>query len=559
MYHIPRLQVIRVNDQVHRFSEIPANALSVSAPVIQHPEIPDEPAYKVKVLQSSPSPLPPTASNTPAASKVATPQSEPVPVDRILTVSEVTTIFLKSLIKSAEDFLGKKVQGAVITVPGWFEQAQKDALEKAANDADITVLQLLEEAGAAAVTTTSGPPPEGLSADRTQLLVDLGASALTVTLLSIRQGLAFSLATLSDHTVGGDAIDDRLIKHFAKEFTKKTKTPLTVCPASDAQDKRAEAKLRLALEHTKRTISASPGAATCSVESLKDGLDFTGTITRLRFDMEVRSVYDRVYEKVKELVSAAGLDLYDVDEIVYVGGSASLPGLDETLSQGFPESIVTPFTQGTVVGGGVGDPTTILARGCALQAKILAQLGEGTEEEREVKASFTHGHQYTQAKATSKTIGLLFPEEGAGSPLGGKWMPVVLKETPVPARRIVAFNVDLGESDEKKVGFEVWEAKEGVKIEKVKLPKLEDEEPVPEGEEEEEEEEEEVKEKTVEKENLLSSLSFAAQHATKKDGRWTTRLEVTVIVSETGALEVSTVELGASGKGEKQVVTVSAA
>ncbi|KAI0716152.1 actin-like ATPase domain-containing protein [Cerioporus squamosus] len=527
-----------------KFSEIPANQISVSAPVIQHPEIPDEPAYKVKVLQASPSPLPTTASNTPAASKTATPRSEPVPVDRVLTVSEVTTIFLKSLIKSAEDFLGKKVQGAVITVPGWFEQAQKDALEKAANDADITVLQLLEEAGAAAVTTTSGPQPEGLSADRTQLLVDLGASALSLSLLSIRQGLAFSLATLSDHSVGGDAIDDKLIKHFAKEFAKKTKVPLTVCPASDPQDKRAEAKLRLALEHTKRTISASPGAATCSVESLKDGFDFTGTITRLRFDMEVRSIYDRVYEKVKELVSAAGLDLYDVDEIVYVGGSASLPGLDETLSQGFPPSIVTPFTQGTVVGGGVGDPTTILARGCALQAKILAQLGEGTEEEREVKASFTHGHQYTQSKATSKTIGLLFPEEGAENALGGQWIPAVLRETPVPARRIVAFNIDLGEGEEKKVGFE--------------MPLLEDEEPA-EGEEEEEEEEEELKEKTVEKENLLTSLSFVAQHATKKGGRWTTRLEVTTIVRENGALEVTAVEVGASGRGEKNVATVSAA
>ncbi|RDX45036.1 actin-like ATPase domain-containing protein [Lentinus brumalis] len=539
-----------------KFSEIPANTLSVSAPVIQHPEIADEPAYKVKVLQASPSPLPTTASNTPAASKTATPRSEPVQVDRVLTVSEVTTIFLKSLIKSAEDFLGKKVRGAVITVPGWFEQAQKDALEKAANDADITVLQLLEEAGAAAVTTTSGPEPEGLSADRTQLVVDLGASALSLYLLSIRQGLAFSLATLSDHSIGGDAIDDKLIKHFAKEFTKKTKVPLTVCPASDPQDKRAEAKLRLALEHTKRTISASPGAATCSVESLKDGFDFTGTITRLRFDMEVRPIYDSVYKKVGELVSAAGLDLYDVDEIVYVGGSASLPGLDEALSQGFPENIVTPFTQGTVVGGGVGDPTTILARGCALQAKILAQLGEGTEEEREVKASFTHGHQYTQSKATSKTIGLLFPEEGAENALGGQWIPVLLRETPVPARRIVAFNVDLGEGEEKKVGFEVWEAKEGVKIEKVKLPKLEGE---AEDEEEEEEEEEEVKEKTVEKETLLTSLSFAAQHAMKKGGRWTTRLEVTTIVGEDGALEVSAVEVGASGRGEKNVVTVPAA
>ncbi|KAI0641234.1 actin-like ATPase domain-containing protein [Trametes meyenii] len=536
-----------------KFSEIPTNASPVSAPVIQHPEIPDEPAYKVKILQPAPPPLPTTATNTPAASNAATPRSEPVSAERVLTVSEVTTIFLKSLIKSAEDFLGKKVQGAVITIPTWFEQAQKDALEKAANDADITVLQLLEEAGAAAVATTSESLPEGLSADRTQLLVDLGSSALSLSLLSIRDGLVHSLATLTDHAIGGDAIDDKLVKFFAKEFTKKTKTPLAVAPATDAQDRRAEAKLRLALEHTKRTISASPGAATCSVESLKDGLDFTGTITRLRFDMEVRSIYDSVYAKVKELVEASGLDLYDVDEIVYVGGSASLPGLDEALSQGFPESIVTPFTQGTVVGGGVGDPTTILSRGAALQAKILVQLGESTDEEREVKASFTHGHQYTQAKATSKTIGLLFPEEGGEGTLGGQWVPVVLRETPVPARRIVAFDVDLGEG-EKKVGFEVWEAKEGVKIEKIKPPKLEDEDGVP--EEEEEEEEEEVKEKTVEKESLLTSLSFVAQQAKQAKGRWSTRLEVTVKVGEDGALEVSAVEVGASGKGEKIVATV---
>ncbi|PIL30023.1 transporter [Ganoderma sinense ZZ0214-1] len=542
-----------------KFSEIPVNALSISAPVIQHPEIPDAAAYKVKVLQASPSPLPTTATNTPAASAAATPRSEPVQAERVLTVSEVTTIFLKSLIQSAEDFLGKKVQGAVISVPGWFEQAQKDALEKAANDAGITVLQLLEEAGAAAITTTTGPQPEGLNADRTQLLVDLGASALSLSLLSIRQGLVHSLATLSDHSVGGDAIDDRLIKHFAKEFTKKTKTALAVCPATDAQDKRAEAKLRLALEHTKRTISASPGAATCSVESLKDGLDFTGTITRLRFDMEVRAVYDRVAAKVQELVAAAGLDLYDVDEVVYVGGSSSLPGLDEALAQGFVETVVTPFTQGTVVGGGAGDPTTILARGCALQARILAQLAEGTDEEREVKASFTHGHQYTQAKVTSKTVGFLFPEEGVESALGGQWIPAILKETPVPARRIVTFDVDLGEgAGEKKVGFEVWEAKEGVKVEKVKLPKLEDEEPA-EGEEEEEDEEEEVKEKTVEKENLLASVSFMATQAKKKGARWTTRLELTSIVGEDGTLEIGAVEVGASGRGEKTVVRVSAA
>ncbi|KAI0075721.1 actin-like ATPase domain-containing protein [Panus rudis PR-1116 ss-1] len=542
-----------------KFSEIQSDKPVVSAPVIQHPEIPDEPAYKVQILQPAPTPLPASTVNTPSASHVATPKSEPTPAERILTPNEVTSIFLKSLVQSAEDFLGKKVQGAVITIPSWFTDAQREALSKAAADAGITVLQLLEEAGAVAVATTTGPQAEKLPADRTQLVVDLGASGLELALLSLRHGLAHSLATLSDHTVGGDFIDDKLIKFFAKEFTKKTKTPLTVAPATDPQDKRAEAKLRLAIEHTKKTLSASPGAATCSVESLKDGLDFTGTITRLRFDMEMRSIYDHVYNKVKELVASAGLDLYDIDEVVYVGGSASLPGLDETLAQGFSETVVTPFTSGTVVGGGIGDPTTILSRGAALQAKLLATLPESTEEEKEVKKAFEYGSEWTKTKVTSKTIGLLFPEEGESSALGGQWIPAVIKETVLPSRRILRFDVDLGEVDaeEKKVGFEVWEVKEGIKITKEKPPKIEYED----GEEEEEEEEEEieVKEKDVQKENLLTALQLVAKQARKEQQRWRTTLEVQFLVGADGALEVTAWESGTSGKGEKVTATVPAA
>ena len=111
--------------------------------MIQHPEIPDEPAYKVQVLQAAPSPLPTSATTTPAPSHAPTPRSEPIPATRFLTPSEVTSIFLKSLIQSAEDYLGKKVQGAVITVPDWFSDVQKSALQKAAADADIVILQLL--------------------------------------------------------------------------------------------------------------------------------------------------------------------------------------------------------------------------------------------------------------------------------------------------------------------------------------------------------------------------------------------------------------------------------
>jgi molecular chaperone DnaK (HSP70) len=465
-----------------------------------------------------------------------------------LTVSEVTTIFIKSLLQSAEDFLGKKVDGAVISVPAWFDDTQRTALSKAAEDAGVKVLQLLEEAGAVAVATSNQATE--LAPDRTQLIVDLGSSSLELSLLSMRQGLAYTLATASDPAVGGDQIDAKLIKFFAKEFTKKTKTPLTVAPAKDTLDKRAEAKFLLAVEHTKRTLSASPGAATCSVESLKDGLDFTGSINRMRFDLEVRAIYNQVYDKVKELVEGAGLDLYDVDEIVYVGGSACLPGLDETLAQGFTESVFTPFTAGTIVGGGIGDPTTILARGCALQAQLLASLGD---EDAEVKKAFEKGSERLDVKATSKTIGVLFPENTSEG-LGGQWIAMLSKETAVPSRRTASFEVDLGQSDSKKVAFEIWEVKEGIKIDKIKPPKIEledDEEP-----EEEEEEDIEVKEKTVKKEAVLGSISLDAQAAVKEKGRWKTKLELQFVVNLDGAVEIGVWEVGK--RSDKVSTTLSA-
>ncbi|KAG2130694.1 Hsp70 protein-domain-containing protein [Suillus clintonianus] len=528
-----------------KFSEVPKATLSVSAPVIQHPSLPDTAAYKVKVLQPAPSPLKTTATNTPAASQVATPRSEPIEVERILTVSEVTTIFLGSLVQSAEDFLGKKVQGAVISLPSWFDDAQREAVIKAAEDAGIHVLQLLDDAGAVAVCTAAGS--EEIPSDRTQLIVDLGASSLELSLLSIREGLAYSLASLTDSSVGGDEIDSKLIKFFAKEFTKKTKTPLTVAPASDPLDKRAEAKLRLAVEHTKRTLSASPGAATCSVESLKDGLDYTGSINRLRFDMEVRSVYDKVYAKVKELVASAGLDLYDVDEIVYIGGCACLPGLDGSLAEGFTENVITPFKAGTVAGGGTGDPTTILARGCALQAQLLVSLNGETEE---VRQAFIKGNGTSSVSATSRTIGLLVPqvsaEEGG---LGGVWVPLVLKETPLPCRRTVTAEVVVSGSGDR-VGFELWEVSEGVRVDHVTPQKFEDEEDEP--QDEEEEELEEVKEKTISKEAFLASLSLSPSNIFK--GK--TKVQVQAIISSNGAVDLSIREVTKNGMGEAVTVTV---
>jgi len=529
--------------------------------VIQHPDLPDTPAYKVTVLQPAPTPLPPgsivtSRLNTPAPSTLPTPRSEPISVDRYLTPEEVAIIFLRSLIASARSYLGKPVTHAVITVPPWFTPSQRSALRKAATETGINVSQLLDEAGAVAAITSTPSWKSTLPPDRLQLLVDVGASSTTVSLLSLRSGLTHILASTTTPSVGGDLIDTLLVKYFASEFTKKTKIPLTVCPATQVQDQRAEAKLRLALEHTKRSISASSGVASCPVESLKDGVDFNGSINRMRFDIVIRSVYALITSSIASLLESINVDPHEVDEIVYVGGSASLPSLDEhIISGGFRDDIETPFTRGIITGGGVGDPTTILARGCASQAHLISEISDP-----ELLATFTSDSGGVEIPATTKALGVLLPNESCHD-LGGTWIPIIENETPIPVRRKVCFDVELLASN--KITIEVWEVEQSIHIEKVKLPKpvySDDDEGAgvntnKQGEEE-EEEEEEIKSKQIKKSTFLASIPLTAKHGvthkgeSEMAGRTTTTVEVILVVDLDGGLNVTVFEVGGKGAVE---------
>ena len=193
-------------------------------------------------------------------------------------------------------------------------------------------------------------------------------------LLSIRDGLTYVLASSHSTNIGGDQIDDNLIKFFATNFTKISNTPSAVCPSNDISDKHAKSKPRLAVERTKRTIRASLGAASCSVESLKDGVDYTGSSNRMRFDKVIIVVYLAIATAVSGLSTDAGVDAHKIDEIIHLGGSACLPDLDECfcLSGEFRDDIEIPFSSGTVGEGGIIDPTTILARGSAFGAVIIS-------------------------------------------------------------------------------------------------------------------------------------------------------------------------------------------
>jgi heat shock protein 1/8 len=224
-----------------------------------------------------------------------------VPSTKTLTVPEVTANFLSTLLTSAKDFLGTKPTSCVISAPTWFGPKQIEALRSAATDAGLNVVQVLDEAAAVLVgyrvglneerkeRGLLGSPEEGDAGenekrDKKVVVLDMGETSLGVSVISVADGEYSVLAKGRDDKLGGREFDnlvrhelvsplgltdDQLLKHFAKEFTKKTKVALDLPCGENAPagDKRAEAKLRLAVEHTKRSLSASSGAATCAVVS----------------------------------------------------------------------------------------------------------------------------------------------------------------------------------------------------------------------------------------------------------------------------------------------------
>lgn len=497
---------------------------TIAAPIVPHGE---EAAYTVAILESA-TPIA-TAQPTPKGSTTATPITSPPPereepayTEKTLTVAEVATIVLRSLIGSAVDFLGKPIDGAVITVPSHFSAPARQTLQKAAEAAGIPVLQLLDEAAAVAIAYTSLDPPS--TTDTISLIVDLGASSLDLSLLAIKQGLVHQLASSHTPGVGGDAMDDKLIAFFVKEFTKKTKIELSPTSKS-AADIRALTKLRLAVEHTKRTLSASPGAAACSVESLKEGMDFSGSINRIRFDVEMGSIYNTITTAIRSLLESVSLDAVQIDEVLLVGGSTLLPGLSGKLS--------TIFEESTQIRSDI-DPSQVLSRGAAVQAGILASLSPDDP----LREAFKEGSSILEAQVTSHPIGIYFPGDSSGGSesVVEQWLPVIASETPLPARRTVSFNVQLPEGEGKKrVGFEIWQVKETVNIKKIKPPVEEDDD------EDEELEEIEVHERSIDKDTHLGSMELfvdGLKHSKKQKRLPQVKLMVTFIVTLDGAVEV---------------------
>lgn len=331
-----------------------------------------------------------------------------------MTVSEITTRHLKRLVESATDFLGKKVDSAVITVPTNFTEPQKAALTAAAGEAGLEVLQLIHEPIAALLAYDARP--EAKVSDKMVVVADLGGTRSDVAVIASRGGMYTILATAHDYEFAGVHLDKVLQDHFSKEFIKWNAT-------DPRESQRSLAKLKLEAEATKKALSIGTNA-NFSVESLAEGIDFSSTINRLRYETIARKVFEGFNRLIEGVVKKAGLDVLDIDEVILSGGTSHTPKIASNMASIFPPTteIFAPSTTPTAV-----NPSELQARGAALQASLIQEF-----EKEDIEQS-THP-AVTTVKHLANAIGVLSISDNESQ---GVFTPIIATDTAIPARRII--------------------------------------------------------------------------------------------------------------------------
>ncbi|KAF1932020.1 heat shock protein SSB1 [Didymella exigua CBS 183.55] len=272
---------------------------------------------------------------------------------------EISAMVLVKMKEIAETKLGMKVEKAVITVPAYFNDNQRQATKDAGAIAGLNVLRIINEPTAAAIAYGLGSGKS--EKERNVLIYDLGGGTFDVSLLHIQGGVFTVKATAGDTHLGGSDFDTALLDHFRKEILRKTKKDIS-------GDARALRRLRTACERAKRTLSNAT-QTTVEIDSLFDGEDFNANITRARFEDLNQKAFAGTLEPVAQVLKDAAIDKSKVDEIVLVGGSTRIPKIQKLLSD---------FFGGKKLEKSI-NPDEAVAYGAAVQAGILS--GKATSAE----------------------------------------------------------------------------------------------------------------------------------------------------------------------------------